>query len=115
MAVPCGYSGASDSSFFSLAHSSCPLAAAADFASDKPAGTPCPNLAPDFSCGIHDRLRRRGFRGCTVFDCFGAGQAVSQGLFDGVSWRDKPDSRSAMFAAFKIMRQCSSRGRTWRE
>ncbi|WP_258006616.1 pentapeptide repeat-containing protein [Arthrobacter sp. AFG20] len=77
----------------------------ADFPLDKPAGTPCPNLAADFSCGIHDRLRPRGFRGCTVFDCFGAGQAVSQGLFDGFSWRDKPDSRSAMFAVFKIMRQ----------
>ena len=77
----------------------------ADFAIDKPAGTPCPNLAADFSCGIHDRLRPRGFRGCTVFDCFGAGQAVSQGLFDGVSWRDKPDARSVMFAAFRIMRQ----------
>lgn len=77
----------------------------ADFAVDKPAGSPCRNLEPDFSCGIHGTLRSRGFRGCTVFDCFGAGQAVSQSLFGGVSWRENPDSKPGMFAAFKVMRQ----------
>ncbi|MCG2624740.1 pentapeptide repeat-containing protein [Arthrobacter sp. I2-34] len=77
----------------------------ADFAADKPAGLPCEHLGPDFSCGIHDRLRPRGFRGCTVFDCFGAGQVVSQRLFGGVSWRDSPDTTREMFAAFKAVRQ----------
>ena len=77
----------------------------ADFAIDKPAAAPCPNLDQDYSCTIHDRLRPRGFRGCTVFDCFGAGQAVSQQLFAGISWRDAPDTRPDMFAAFKAMRQ----------
>jgi hypothetical protein len=77
----------------------------ADFAIDKPPASPCPNLAADFSCTIHDRLRPRGFPGCTVFDCFGAGQAVSQGLFQGVSWRASPESAPAMFSAFKIMKQ----------
>ncbi|MEE2061877.1 pentapeptide repeat-containing protein [Rhodococcus artemisiae] len=48
-----------------------------DFATDKPAGTPCPHLASDFGCTIHDVLGPRGYRGCTVFDCFGAGQAVT--------------------------------------
>ncbi|WP_395403795.1 pentapeptide repeat-containing protein [Arthrobacter sp. UC242_113] len=93
------------SNCFALCCTAFGFSRSADFAIDKPAGTPCPNLAADFSCGIHDRLRPRGFRGCTVFDCFGAGQAVSQGLFDGVSWRDKPDSKYAMFPAFKIVRQ----------
>ena len=50
--------------------------ASADFALTKPAGTPCPNLGADHRCGIHDRLRRSGFPGCAVFDCFGAGQHV---------------------------------------
>jgi len=77
----------------------------ADFAIDKPPASPCPNLAGDFSCTIHDRLRPRGFAGCTVFDCFGAGQAVSQGLFHGTSWRDNPDSAPDMFAAFRVLRQ----------
>ncbi len=77
----------------------------ADFAIDKPPARPCPNLAADFSCTIHDRLRPRGFAGCTVFDCFGAGQAVSQRLFHGTSWRDNPGSAPDMFAAFRVMRQ----------
>jgi hypothetical protein len=50
--------------------------ASADFAIDKPAGTPCPNLGADHACTVHDRLRERGFPGCTVYDCFGAGQAT---------------------------------------
>lgn len=49
----------------------------ADFATDKPAGSPCAHLGSEFSCTIHDALHARGYRGCTVFDCFGAGQAVS--------------------------------------
>ena len=77
----------------------------ADFALDKPAGTPCRNLASDFSCTIHDRLRPRGFRGCTVFDCFGAGQNVSQGQFAGKSWLEAPGTKDEMFAAFKAARQ----------
>lgn len=77
----------------------------ADFAIDKPAGTPCQNLAADFSCTIHDSLRPRGFRGCTVFDCFGAGQNVSQGFFAGKSWIEAPDTKDDMFAAFKAARQ----------
>ena len=77
----------------------------ADFALDKPAGSACSNLSADFSCTIHDTLRPRGFRGCTVFDCFGAGQTVSQGLFGGQNWREFPETRNQMFTAFKIVRQ----------
>lgn len=90
---------------FALCCTAFGFARSADFAIDKPPATPCPNLAADFSCSIHDRLRPRGFTGCTVFDCFGAGQAVSQQLFHGVSWRDNPDSAAGMFAAFKVLRQ----------
>lgn len=77
----------------------------ADFPIDKPAGTPCLNLTDDFSCSIHDSLRARGFRGCTVFDCFGAGQYVSQNLFGGTSWRERPDTSTEMFSTFAVVRQ----------
>ena len=30
-----------------------------DFAIDKPAGRPCPNLRSDLRCGIHEHLRDR--------------------------------------------------------
>lgn len=54
------------------------FSASADFAIDKPAGRPCPNLQPDFRCGIHATLRRDGFAGCAAYDCFGAGQHVTR-------------------------------------
>ncbi|WP_181034559.1 hypothetical protein [Arthrobacter sp. 08Y14] len=76
-----------------------------DFAINKPAGTPCQNLNSDFSCTIHDILRPRGFHGCTVFDCFGAGQHVSQNLFQGISWKADPETAKDMFPAFKVVRQ----------
>ena len=82
-----------------------PFAASADFAIDKPAGRACPNLGDDFRCGIHDDLRGRGFAGCAVFDCFGAGQAVAQDTFGGRDWRSSAELAEPMFAAFSVMRQ----------
>ena len=62
------------------------FAASADFAIDKPAGTPCPNLRDDFRCGIHAAAAASaGFPGCEVFDCFGAGQQLTQVTFGGRS------------------------------
>jgi pentapeptide repeat protein len=81
------------------------FAASADFAIDKPAGRPCVHLQLDDRCGIHDRLRPEGFPGCTVFDCFGAGQHVVQGTFGGRSWRDAPETATEMFAVLPVMRQ----------
>jgi len=77
----------------------------ADFAIDKPAGQACPNLQPDSRCGIHAGLRRQGFTGCTVYDCFGAGQQVSQVTFGGRDWRPSTGTRRRMFAAFPIVRE----------
>ncbi|MBA3528583.1 MAG: pentapeptide repeat-containing protein, partial [Propionibacteriaceae bacterium] len=74
------------------------------FAFDKDAGDPCTHLGRDFRCAIHSVLRPRGFPGCTVFDCLGAGQKVTQVTFSGRTWRDEPDSQELMFAAFQVMR-----------
>lgn len=76
-----------------------------DFAVDKPAGDPCVNLASDNSCSIHGQLRPSGYRGCAVFDCFGAGQKVSQHTFGGETWRTDSRRRSEMFAVFPVMRR----------
>ena len=77
----------------------------ADFAISKRPGEPCPHLEQNFGCGIHDRLRPSGFPGCTVFDCFGAGQQVTQVTFAGRDWRSHPDQAQSMFASFAVMRQ----------
>ena len=81
------------------------FSASADFAIDKGAGQACPNLQSDFRCGIHKRLRQQGFPGCTVYDCFGAGQKVTQVTFGGQDWRRAPRTAEQMFEVFPIMRQ----------
>jgi uncharacterized protein YjbI with pentapeptide repeats len=80
------------------------FAASADFAIDKPAGKACPNLQPGFGCSIHSSLRGNGFAGCTVYDCFGAGQQVAQVTFGGRDWRSAPGTAAPMFAVFPVMR-----------
>lgn len=80
------------------------LTASADFAINKKAGEPCTNLRDDFRCGIHTRLRPAGFSGCTVYDCFGAGQKVSQETYGGRDWRRVPGTAEQMFQVFPTMR-----------
>ncbi|WP_075661896.1 pentapeptide repeat-containing protein [Streptomyces acidiscabies] len=86
-------------SCFGLCCVALPFTRSADFAFDKPAGTPCRNLLADHTCGIHDQLRQRGFNGCTVYDCLGAGQKVSQVVFEG------RDAGRRMHEVFPVVRQ----------
>jgi len=44
-------------------------------------------------------------RGCAVYDCFGAGQQVSQVTFAGADWRTMPHLAGQVFEAFAVMRQ----------
>jgi uncharacterized protein YjbI with pentapeptide repeats len=81
------------------------FSASADFAIDKPAGQPCPHLGSDFRCGVHATLRQRGFPGCAVYDCLGAGQKVAQVTFGGRDWRRAPHTARQMFKVFTVVRQ----------
>ncbi|TWT25854.1 pentapeptide repeat-containing protein [Planomicrobium sp. CPCC 101110] len=90
---------------FGLCCTALNLMASSDFAINKPAGVPCPNLQDDFRCQIHSELRETGFKGCTVFDCLGAGQIIAQSTFGGQSWRTKPENAEKMFMAFPVMEQ----------
>ena len=90
---------------FGLCCVALPYAKSADFALNKESGTPCPNLKADFYCGIHQNLRQKGFKGCAVYECFGAGQKVSQLTYKGASWRENPDSKKEMFDVFPIVQQ----------
>lgn len=90
---------------FALCCVAAPFSVSADFPIDKQAGEPCRNLTDDLRCGIHAELRPRGFVGCTVYDCFGAGQKVSQQTFGGRDWRDHPEQAQDMFATAAVMRQ----------
>lgn len=80
------------------------FSASAEFAFDKPPDRPCPNLRADFACSIHDRLRPEGFAGCAAYDCFGAGQRVSQTTFGGEDWRRSPMVARQMATVFPVVR-----------
>ncbi|WP_310551823.1 pentapeptide repeat-containing protein [Paenibacillus glufosinatiresistens] len=82
-----------------------PFARSADFAFDKMAGAPCPHLTAECRCGIHAELRERGMKGCTVYECFGAGQKLTQVTYKGRSWQDHPEQREEMFAVFTVLQQ----------
>jgi uncharacterized protein YjbI with pentapeptide repeats len=75
------------------------------FAFDKDAGEPCRNLDGSYRCSIHASLRDSGMVGCTTYECFGAGQQVTQVVYDGASWRDQPDRGAEMFEVFAVVQR----------
>ncbi len=79
------------------------FAKSSDFAIDKPAGKPCPNLTSDARCGIHAELRDRGFPGCVAYDCFGAGQLLTQVTYGGRLRNPVGRSAPELFAVFAVM------------
>jgi len=97
--------GADCANCFGLCCVALAFARSADFPFDKDAGDPCTNLDDADGCRIHPHLRARGFSGCTVFDCSGAGQKVSQHTFAGRSWRGDAETQRSMFATFPIVRR----------
>jgi hypothetical protein len=97
--------GADCANCFGLCCVALAFAKSADFPFDKPAGVPCANLDAHDACRVHRGLRERGFKGCAVFDCFGAGQKVSRRTFQGRSWREDAETRMAMFSVFPVVRR----------
>lgn len=75
------------------------------FGFDKPAGEPCALLAPGHACSIHAERAARGFAGCVTYDCYGAGQRVTEEVFGGRSWQAEPLLARAMGDAFWRMRR----------
>ncbi|WP_129727435.1 pentapeptide repeat-containing protein [Ectobacillus funiculus] len=93
------------SNCFGLCCVALPYAKSADFAVDKDGGTPCSNLQSNYLCSIHQDLITKGFRGCVAYECFGAGQKVSQIIYEGNDWKNNKDLAKEMFAVFPIMQQ----------
>ncbi|HEX7491975.1 MAG TPA: pentapeptide repeat-containing protein [Candidatus Limnocylindrales bacterium] len=50
-------------------------------------------------------MRESGFAGCVAYDCFGAGQRVTQETFGGANWRRIPKITGQMFAVYFVVRQ----------
>jgi hypothetical protein len=71
------------------------------FAFDKEAHSACRYLTLENRCAIHAKLASRGFPGCVAFDCYGAGQRVTQELLKGLNWRTSdPGTVQTLFSAY---------------
>lgn len=68
-----------------------------DFALTKAAGVGCRYLTRDCRCAIHGELAARGFPGCAVYDCHGAGPRVTRAFTD-------PHDAHARDQAFLVLR-----------
>lgn len=75
------------------------------FAYDKRGDEPCRHLNEAFGCNIHEARQENGFAGCLVFECYGAGQRVTQDLFGGRTWKEDPALLAPMGRAIRKMRQ----------
>lgn len=81
------------------------FAEADGFPVDKPAEEPCPKLQMDFKCRVYGELASLGLKGCTGYDCFGAGQRTAQVTYGGKDWRRKPETAGQMFRVFGVMQE----------
>lgn len=72
------------------------------FAIEKAADEACPNLNAEFRCNIHDNRITLGYRGCTLFDCHGAGQRTTA-LYPGQDWRSDKVLATDYFESFRKM------------
>lgn len=70
------------------------------FPINKSAGIPCINLLKDYSCKIHPQLESKKMKGCMGYDCFGAGQQVTQIVYRGDTWDNNPDKSGEIFDVF---------------
>src|SRR4051794_27444669 len=43
--------------------------------------------------------------GCTTYECFGAGQHVTQVVYAGATWRGSADGGAEMFAVFAVVQR----------
>src|SRR5580698_6148238 len=71
------------------------------FRADKPAERPCTHLDRDNRCTVYEARASHGYTACAGFDCFGAGQWITNALFNGAHWNDSPDCAHQMFAAYR--------------
>ena len=75
------------------------------FPADKEAGVPCKHLNESFGCEIHQRLADKKMKGCLAYDCFGAGQKVSQICCPDINWKTSPERAKEVYDVFSVVVQ----------
>jgi hypothetical protein len=71
------------------------------FGHDKAADTACRHLTRTGRCAVYADRAAVGYLSCAGFDCFGAGQWITEKLFAGARWTDSPEIGEQMFAAYR--------------
>ncbi|MFA9378792.1 MAG: pentapeptide repeat-containing protein [Lachnotalea sp.] len=75
------------------------------FPANKESGVPCQYLMNDFRCNIHSNLASKNMRGCLAYDCFGAGQKVTQGCYPNIDWQLNTNKAEEIFQVFLVVFQ----------
>lgn len=76
------------------------------FPENKIAGKPCTKLQNNYRCKIHHELEKRNMKGCIGYDCFGAGQHVTQCIYKGeTTWQTSKEQSKEIFDVFVIIFQ----------
>lgn len=75
------------------------------FPENKIAGKPCTKLQNNYRCKIHHELEKRNMKGCIGYDCFGAGQHVTQYIYQGKTWQTSKEKSKEIFDVFVIISQ----------
>lgn len=75
------------------------------FPENKQAGKPCTKLQNDYRCKIHNDLEKLNMKGCIGYDCFGAGQHVTQSIYKGETWLTLREKSNEIFDIFLIIVQ----------
>jgi hypothetical protein len=78
--------------------------ASEDFACAKPAGVRCANLTRRGRCAIHGELAARGFAGCAIYDCYGAGPRVTRAFAERLPG-EVDRERDAAFLALRVIHE----------
>lgn len=72
------------------------------FPENKKAGKPCVNLNKDYTCKIYTQLETKQLKGCIAYDCFGAGQKVTQEWKLKGAWNSNDLIKQDIFRSFEI-------------
>lgn len=75
------------------------------FPENKEAGVPCKHLMSNFRCDIHSVLANKNMKGCLAYDCFGAGQKVTQSFYPNEDWKTNSEKANEIFQVFMIVFQ----------
>jgi len=72
------------------------------FPENKKAGKPCINLNNDYTCNVYNQLESKHLKGCIAYDCFGAGQKVTQEWKSKGYWNTNNLIKNDIFKSFEM-------------